>query len=115
MTDADEPMDVVFTSPHPDDLEICCGGAIAKLAKLGYRVAMLHMTSGEPTPNGAEEKRRAEAARAAEVLGAAAMEILPMQNRELMDCPASRYVVGTALRRFRPKIVVTMAARTPLA
>ncbi len=115
MTKADEPMDVVFTSPHPDDLEIACGGAIAKLAKLGYRVGMLHMTSGEPTPRGTEEKRRAEAARSAEILGATKVEILPLQNRELMDSPASRYEVATALRKMRPKIVVTMAARTPLA
>ena len=111
----DAPMDIVFVSPHPDDLEICCGGSIAVLAKQGYRVGMLHTTLGEPTPNGTDEGRRLEAARAAEVLGATAMEILPLQNRELMDCPANRYVVGTALRRLRPKIVVTLAARTPLA
>lgn len=115
MTDLPEPMDVVFTSPHPDDLEISCGGSIAKLAKLGYRVAMVHSTSGEPTPNGTEERRREEAAKAAKVLGATAMEILPIQNRELMDCPTNRYLLGTALRKYRPRIVVTMAGRTPLA
>ncbi len=115
MTDTDKPMDVVFTSPHPDDLEISCGGTIAKLAKLGYRVAMVHSTLGEPTPNGSDERRRAEAARAAEVLGATTMEILSLQNREVMDAPASRYVLATAFRRYRPKIVVTMAGRTPLA
>lgn len=115
MTDSDAPMDVVFTSPHPDDLEISCGGTIAKLARLGYRVAMVHSTSGEPTPMGTEERRRAEAAKAAEVLGATAMEILPIQNRELKDCPANRYLLATALRKYRPKIVVTMAGRTPLA
>ncbi len=114
-TRAIEPMDVVFTSPHPDDLEITCGGTIAKLAKLGYRVAMVHSTSGEPTPRGTEEKRRAEAAKSAETLGATAMEILPLPNRELMDCPASRYVLAAALRKYKPRIVVTMAARTPTA
>ena len=115
MTDADEPMDILFTSPHPDDLEIVCGGTIAKLAKLGYRVAMIHSTSGEPTPKGTEEIRRAEAAKAAEVLGATTMEILSLQNREVMDCPASRYVLATAVRKYRPKIVVIMEGRTPLA
>ncbi|MBN1342122.1 MAG: PIG-L family deacetylase [Phycisphaerae bacterium] len=115
MTSPDEPMDVVFTSPHPDDLEISMGGTIAKLAKLGYRVAMVHSTVGEPTPRGTEERRREEAARAAEVLGATVMEILPIQNREVMDCPTNRYVLATAFRKYRPKIVVTMAGRTPLA
>ena len=114
--DADETteqVDIVFTSPHPDDLEIFLGGAIAKAVKLGYRVAMLHTTTGEPTPNGTEEQRRAEAVRAAEVLGVTQMEILGLPNRELMDCPANRYVLGTALRRYRPKTVVTLAGRTP--
>ena len=46
---ADNPLDVVFTAPHPDDLEILMGGTIAKLVKLGYRVGMIHMTDGEPT------------------------------------------------------------------
>ncbi len=113
MSDNVEPVDIVFTSPHPDDLEIFLGGAIAKAVKLGYRVAMIHTTTGEPTPNGTEAQRRAEAARAAEVLGVAAMEILPLANRELMDTPANRYVLATALRRYQPKMVATLAGRTP--
>ena len=58
----DAPLDVLFTAPHPDDLEIGMGGAIAKLVRQGYRVGMLHMTSGEPTPRGSVEVRAAEAA-----------------------------------------------------
>ena len=115
MSDDTPQVDIVFTSPHPDDLEIFLGGAIAKAVKQGYRAAMIHSTTGEPTPNGTEAQRRAEAARAAEVLGVEAMEILPLPNRELMDCPANRYVLATALRRYRPKIVVTLAGRTPMA
>lgn len=115
MTDDAEQMDIVFTSPHPDDLEIFLGGAIAKAVKLGYRVAMIHGTTGEPTPNGTEEQRRTEAERAAEVLGVAAMEVLDLPNRELMDCPANRYVLATAFRKYRPKMVVTLAGRTSQA
>ncbi|RME40299.1 MAG: bacillithiol biosynthesis deacetylase BshB1, partial [Planctomycetota bacterium] len=36
-----ERLDVIFTAPHPDDLEIGMGGTIAKLVKLGYRVGMV--------------------------------------------------------------------------
>ncbi len=110
---SDGQLDVVFTAPHPDDLEIGMGGAIAKLIKLGYRVGMLHMTDGEPTPRGTPENRRAETQAAAEVLGATVCEILPLVNRELMDGPLARYAVATFLRRHRPKIVVGMAGRTP--
>jgi N-acetylglucosamine malate deacetylase 1 len=115
MTEGTPQVDIVFTSPHPDDLEIFLGGGIAKAVKLGYRVAMIHSTTGEPTPNGTEEQRRAEAERAAALLGVEHMEILPLPNRELMDCPANRYVLATALRRYRPKMVITLAGRTPQA
>ena len=44
--------------PHPDDLEIICGGTLAKLVKQGYRVGMIDLTSGEPTPRGQPETPR---------------------------------------------------------
>lgn len=115
MPDEVEPVDILFTSPHPDDLEIFMGGTIAKTVQLGFRVAMIHTTTGEPTPRGSEEQRSAEAAKAADVLGVRVMEILSLPNRELTDCPQNRYVLGTVFRKYRPKVVVTLAGRTPMA
>ena len=111
----DRQLDVVFTAAHPDDLEIGTGGTIAKLVKQGYRVGMLHMTDGEPTPRGTAEVRAAETRAAAEILGVAVCEVLPLPNRELMDGPPARYAVATFLRRHRPRILVTTAGRTPAA
>ncbi len=108
-----ESLDIVFTAPHPDDLEIGMGGAIAKLVDQGYRVGMLHMTTGEPTPRGSLETRAAESAAASKVLGVAVCETLALTNRELMDCPESRYAVATFLRQYKPRILVGMAGRTP--
>ncbi len=110
---ADKQLDVVFTAPHPDDLEIGMGGTIAKLVKMGYRVGMIHMTNGEPTPRGTPETRLKEMQAAAKILGVQVCEMLGLTNRVLMDGPEARYAVATALRRFRPKILVAMAGRTP--
>lgn len=110
-----ESLDVLFAAPHPDDLEIGCGGAIALLAEQCHRVGMVHLTHGEPTPRGSVETRLAEARAAAEVLGAAVCEVLPLTNRELMDGPPARYALATVLRRYRPKILVGLAGRTPAA
>ena len=112
---ADERLDVVFTAPHPDDLEIGMGGAIARLVHMGYRVGMVHMTNGEPTPRGTPETRLKEMEAAGKVLGAHVVETLGLPNRVLMDGPEARYALATALRRYRPKILVTMAGRTPAA
>ena len=112
---SDTPLDIVFTAPHPDDLEIGMGGAIAKLVKLGYRVGMVHMTDGEPTPRGTRETRLKETKEAAAILGVQVCEVLDLENRTMMDGPEARYAVATTLRRYRPKILVGMAGRTPAA
>lgn len=112
---SDQQLDIIFTAPHPDDLEIGCGGTIALLSELGYRVGMVHLTDGEPTPRGTPETRRQETLTAAQVLGASVCEILSLTNRELMDAPASRYALATVLRRYRPRILVGLAGRTPAA
>ena len=111
----DDRLDIVFTSPHPDDIEIGMGGTIAKLVQLGYRVGMLHMTNGEPTPHGDPATRETEMRAAAKVLQVQVCEMLDLPNRVLMDGPEARYVLATALRRYRPRILVTMAGRTPSA
>ncbi|MFQ5414652.1 MAG: PIG-L family deacetylase [Phycisphaerae bacterium] len=111
----DAPLDIVFTAPHPDDLEIGMGGAIAKLVKLGYRVGMIHMTNGEPTPRGSVETRMKEMRAAADVLGVHVCDMLDIPNRVLMDGPDARYKLAAALRRHRPKVLVGMAGRTPAA
>lgn len=112
---SETPLDIIFTAPHPDDLEIGSGGTIRLLVEQGYKVGMVHMTNGEPTPRGTVESRLAEARAAADVLGVAVMEVLSLTNRELMDGPAARYAVASVLRKYRPRILVGMAGRTPAA
>jgi bacillithiol biosynthesis deacetylase BshB1 len=110
-----EPLDVVAVAPHPDDLEITCGGALAKLVKQGYRVGIIDLTSGEPTPRGSEEIRAHEAEAARKVLGVQVRINLRLPNRVLMDSPEGRFALGTELRRYRPSVVLTVAGRTPAA
>lgn len=110
-----ERLDVVAVAPHPDDVEILCGGTLAKLAKQGYRVGIFDLTSGEPTPRGTEELRANEAAKAQELLGVPVRLNLGLPNRELMDGPPARYRLATEFRRYRPHIVIGMAGRTPAA
>jgi bacillithiol biosynthesis deacetylase BshB1 len=112
---ADAKLDILFAAPHPDDVEIGSGGTIAKLVKLGYQVGMVHLTNGEPTPRGTPETRMKEMREAAEILGAQVCEMLDLPNRLLMDGPEARIALATVLRRYRPKILVGMAGRTPAA
>ena len=110
-----ERVDLVAVAPHPDDLEIICGGTLAKLVQLGYRVGMIDLTTGEPTPRGSEEIRTQEAEEARQKLGVQVRICLKLPNRVLMDSPECRYRLGAELRRLQPKVLLTTAGRTPAA
>jgi N-acetylglucosamine malate deacetylase 1 len=115
MTEQVDRLDVVAVGAHPDDLEITCGGTLAKLVRQGYRVGIIDLTTGEPTPRGSVETRARESDAARQVLGVPVRLNLGLPNRELMDCPANRYVLATQFRRLRPTVVICMAGRTPAA
>lgn len=108
-------VDVCAVAPHPDDLEITCGGTLAKLVKQGYKVGIIDLTSGEPTPRGTEEIRAREAEAARQILGVQYRVNLGLPNRVLMDSPEMRFALGTQLRKWQPKILLTIAGRTPAA
>lgn len=108
-------LDILFTAPHPDDLEIGCGGAIASLVKQGYRVGMVHMTNGEPTPLGDPETRMKEMQAAADILGAKVCEMVGLPNRVLMDGPEARFALAAVVRKYRPLVLVGLAGRTVAA
>src|SRR5258708_10475467 len=112
---AESELDVLAIGPHPDDLEILCGGTLARLVSLGHRVGMLDLTTGEPTPRGTLEIRAREAEAARKLLGVPFRRCVGLPNRELMDSPENRFVLATWFRRLTPSIVICAAGRTPAA
>ena len=64
MAETQEPeLDLIAVGAHPDDVEIACGGTLARLARRGYAVGIVDLTDGEPTPHSpGPEVRLAEAA-----------------------------------------------------
>src|SRR5579864_4832917 len=114
--DLPAPLDVIAVGAHPDDVEIACGGTLAMLVRQGYRVGIVDLTDGEPTPGSpGPEVRLAEAAAAARILGVHERVTLELPNRRLFDSHEARLALATVFRRFRPSIVLGLAAKTPLA
>ena len=111
-----EPLDVIAVGAHPDDVEIACGGTLARLSQQGYRVGIVDLTDGEPTPGSSgPEVRLAESVEAARILGIAVRETLTLPNRRLFDSYEARVTLAKVFRRYRPKIVLGLAGKTPLA
>ncbi|MDB4724380.1 PIG-L family deacetylase, partial [bacterium] len=93
-------LDVIAVGAHPDDVEIACGGTLAKLVKQGHRVGIVDLTDGEPTPGSPSPAVRiAEAEEAAKCLGVHKRLILDLPNRKLFDNYESRVKLATVFRR----------------
>ena len=109
------PLDVIAVGAHPDDVEIACGGTLATLADQGYRVGIVDLTDGEPTPRTNNRRQRLdEAAAAARTLGVV-RQILDLPNRRLFDTFEARCELAKCFRRHRPKVVLGIAGKTPMA
>ncbi len=98
-------VDALVVGTHPDDIEIGFGGSVARLVDLGYDVAMLDLTNGEPTPFGDPATRAKEAGTAADILKVKTRITLDLENRKLMDTVEARRKVAEIYRRLQPKMV----------
>ena len=98
-----EPLDFLVIAPHPDDAELGMGGTIAKMIAEGWRVGILDLTTGEPTPHGTEDIRRAETIRASEVLSVTWRGNAGLPNRELQHTLETRGLIAGYIRMLRPR------------
>lgn len=114
---ADYPqLDVIAVGAHPDDVEIACGGTLAKLVQQGYKVGIVDLTDGEPTPlSPGPHVRVEEAQKAAEILGIHKRVILDLPNRRLFDNFETRVALAKELRKYRPQVVIGFGDKTPMA
>ncbi len=62
-------MNILAIGAHPDDIEYGCGGALAKLTRLGHNVYLLVMTKGEVGVGGRPSVRAKEQIRSGKILG----------------------------------------------
>jgi bacillithiol biosynthesis deacetylase BshB1 len=109
-------LDVIAVGAHPDDVEIAVGGLLARLVQQGYRVGIVDLTDGEPTPESPGPHVRLQEARvAAQTLGVHIRETLDLPNRRLFDAFEARVTLAKVFRRHKPRLVLGIAAKTPLA
>ena len=98
-------LDLLVIGPHPDDLEIGLGGAIARHTTEGWRVGLCDLTRGEFGSNGTPEERLREADEARAVLGAEWRENLGWPDRGITGDAAQIDDVVRLVRKSRPRAV----------
>ena len=105
-------MNILGIGCHPDDLEIGCGGTLAKYAKQGHKVFMCHITNGNMghkiiQPDELREIRTKEAEEAARVLGAEAITLDIDDTYVEADDKALRNKLTEVVRNTKADIIIT--------
>ncbi len=99
-------LDILAFGTHPDDVELFCGGTIARLVEQGCRVGIVDLTEGELGTRGNAQQRRKEAEIAANILGVHIREnaAIPDGNIELNS--QNRQTIIHFVRKFQPALVI---------
>ena len=99
-------VDLLAIAAHPDDVELTCGGTLAKAVRQGYKVGILDLAAGEAGTRGSAALRAREAAAGATALGVHARENAGLRDAHLQNTEETRRVVIEWIRRFRPQTVI---------
>ena len=102
-------LDILAFGAHPDDVELGCGGTLAKEISLGKKVGIIDLTRGELGTRGSLETRNNESKIASKILGISIRENLNFRdgffnNDELHQMQVIKYI-----RKYKPEIILSNA------
>lgn len=113
-------MRVLAVGAHPDDLELLCGGTLARFVREGHEVTMAHVSLGDrgSFEHSAAEIaaiRRGEAERAAEVIGAHHMTLELSDGLVSAADQTQRNLAIDLIRSMKPDVIITHAPNDYMA
>ncbi len=106
-------MNILAVGCHPDDLEIGCGGTLAKYAKQGHKVLMCHVANGclghaVLMPEELKKIRSEEAERASKIIGASEVFCLCIDDLKVDAMnPDSIAKMVDIIRYAKPDLIIT--------
>ncbi len=104
---------VLCVFAHPDDMEICAGGTVARWCAEGREVHLLVLTNGDRGAGKPVDRvelaatRLRETGEAAAYLGLASTAVLGTHDGELENTPEVRLDIARVIRRLRPALVLS--------
>ncbi len=101
-------VDILAIGAHPDDIELGCGGILAKLTRQEKNIVILDLTRGEMGTRGDAVQREKEACRAAEILGVSCRENAGLPDGGLSNTAAQQGAIIPFIRKYRPRILMVL-------
>ena len=99
-------VDILAFGAHPDDVEMGCGGTIAKSTSMGKIVGIIDLTRGELGTNGSVELRDKEAAEASSILGSKFRLNLDFEDGFIFNNKENQIEVIKIIRHYQPDIIL---------
>lgn len=102
-------LDILAIGAHPDDVELGCGGTLAKEVANGKKVGIIDLTRGELGTRGTAETRDAESEDAAQILGVAVRTNMEFADGFFINDKAHQLELIKMIRLYQPEIVICNA------
>jgi bacillithiol biosynthesis deacetylase BshB1 len=99
-------LDVLAIAAHPDDIEQTCGGALIRMAEIGYRTGALDLTAGDMGTRGTPEQRIAEAEVAGKHMMLRWRGNMRFPDARLENNIGARMSLALKIRELRPRVVI---------
>ena len=104
-----EKLDILAFGAHPDDVELGCGGTLAKEISSGKKVGVVDLTKGELGTRGTAEVRSKESSMASEILGLKIRENLNFRDGFFKNNEEHQLKVVQVIRNYQPDIILCNA------
>lgn len=102
-------LDILAFGAHPDDVELGCGGTIAKEIANGKKVGIIDLTRGELGTRGDSKTRDKESSDASKILGLEIRENLGFRDGFFINDEIHQLEVIKMIRKYKPEIVLCNA------
>jgi len=102
-------LDILAFGAHPDDVELGCGGTIAKEIEKGKKVGIVDLTRGELGTRGDVITRDKESLKASKILGLEFRENLNFKDGFFLNDNIHQLEVIKIIRKYKPEIVLCNA------
>ena len=102
-------LDILAFGAHPDDIELGCGGTIAKEIANGKKVGLVDLTRGELGTRGTAQTRDQEASDASKILGVTVRENLGFADGFFINDKEHQLKIIEMVRKYQPDIVLCNA------
>tara|TARA_B100001173_G_C15901427_1_gene510002 strand:+ start:169 stop:894 length:726 start_codon:yes stop_codon:yes gene_type:complete len=102
-------LDILAFGAHPDDVELGCGGTIAKEIANGKKVGIVDLTRGELGTRGTPELRIKESKNASKKIGVEIRENLGFKDGFFKNDESHQLEIIKIIRKFKPSIVLCNA------